>query len=635
MNALEPSVQSHPFACENQCIDERVVETTQGVFMSFNIAVAGLNAAHKRMEVAGNNIANVGTTGFKSSRAEFSAVYSSSVLGNSQNAVGDGVQLASVSQSFAPGGVLSGTGRALDMRVQGKGFFVMSDNGAISYGRSGACHADAENYIVDSHGSRLQGYGVNADGKVISGVRTDLKIEGGSIAPKATSKVERTLNLDSAAASLAAIRRFDVNDPTTWTRMTTQTIQDAGVPEVKEVKGKDSNGNDIIITPAQAAVPPQDHQLQQYFVKVDDNNWTSYVLVDGVNPFNPSSSVPLEVGLQKSSLGKLSMTGATAAVKVTNDTELSLQDWRPAMQVNGQWKPSPAANAGPIKLPLVDASGPLLDPADAAISRPVPAFDPTDTTTYNKAWTAGVFDSLGNQHLMTQYFVKDGNNSWKMHLLIDGRNPQDPTRTDPMTASVLFGSHGSMQSLVGSSGLTAADNKLTLSGWVPAKVLDGGNAGSRWAGNGAIGDPGGIVLDLSKLTQHQTGMGSSGLVADGYAAGEANQLSIDKSGIISMNFSNGLHRKIGQVMLATFANEQGLNPISNTRWVETYDSGVANYDTPGAGNLGSIVNQSLEGSNVKLTEELVELIQAQTAYQANSKTLSTEAELMQTLIRAT
>lgn len=603
--------------------------------MSFNIAVAGLNAAHKRMEVAGNNIANVGTTGFKSSRAEFSAVYSSSSMGSSSNAVGDGVQLANVSQDFAAGGVLSGTGRALDMRIQGKGFFVMSDNGAVSYGRSGAFHADAQNYIVDSHGSRLQGYGVNADGNLISGVRSDLQIEGGSIAPKATTRVERTLNLDAAEASLATTRRFDVNDPTTWTRMTQQTIQDAGVPAVKEVKHKDSNGNDVIDIAAQPAVPPQDHQLQQYFVKLDDDNWTSYILIDGVNPLNPANPAPLEIGLQKSSLGKLSMTGAAAPVKVISDSELSLQDWRPAIKVNGSWTPSPAANAGPIKLPLVDASGPLLDPADALIARPVPLFDSTDTTTYNKMWSAGIFDSLGNQHLMTQYFVKDGSNSWKMHVLVDGRNPQDPGRADPLTASVLFSSNGSMQSLIGGKGLTAADNKLTLEGWVPAKPLDGGKAGGRWAANGAAAHSDGIVLDLSKLTQHQASMGSSGLVVDGFAAGEANQLTVDKSGIISMNFTNGLHRAIGQVMLASFANEQGLNPISTTRWVETYDSGVANYDTPGAGNLGTVVNQSLEGSNVKLTEELVELIQAQTAYQANSKTLSTEAELMQTLIRAT
>src|SRR4051812_6328079 len=125
--------------------------------MSFNTAVSGLHAAHKRMEVAGNNIANVHTSGFKSSRAEFSAVYSSSMLGGNRTASGDGVEVANVSQNFAPGGVITSEGRALDMRIQGSGFFVMSDGGSISYGRAGAFIKDAQNFVVDSHGSRLQG----------------------------------------------------------------------------------------------------------------------------------------------------------------------------------------------------------------------------------------------------------------------------------------------------------------------------------------------------------------------------------------------------------------------------------------------------------------------------------------------
>lgn len=578
--------------------------------MSFNTAVSGLHAAHKRMEVAGNNIANVHTSGFKSSRAEFSAVYSSSMLGGSRTASGDGVQVANVSQNFAPGGVITSEGRALDMRIQGNGFFVMSDAGSISYGRSGAFIKDAQNFVVDSHGSRLQGYGVTDAGEVISGVRTDLKIDAADMSPKATGKMEQTLNLNAASPSLGAIPRFDPGDPTTYTRVTGRLIQDAGVP-------------------------PQDHELKQYFVKTEDDNWTSYILVDGVNPLDPTSTAPLEIGLQVSAAGRLSVTGSTAAVKMISDTELSLQKWRPAINVNGSWTASPAPAPGPISLPLLDGGLPVLDPADSLMPRPVPTFNPADITTYTKASTYGVFDSLGMRHEMTQYFVKDGSNSWKMHTLIDGRNPQDPTSTAPSTASMLFDSGGSLQSLIGSQWLTAANNTLTLEGWVPAKPLDGNKPGGRWGANGAVGNADGIVMDFNKISQHNAATGSINPVIDGHAAGQATQLTIDKSGMLMIGFSNGLHRNVGQVMLASFANNQGLQPVSDTRWVETLASGVANYDLPGVGTLGSVIGHSLEGSNVTLTNELVELIQAQTAYQANSKTLSTEAELMQTLIRAT
>lgn len=578
--------------------------------MSFNTAVSGLHAAHKRMEVAGNNIANVQTSGFKSSRAEFSAVYSSSMLGGSRTASGDGVQVANVSQNFAPGGVITSEGRALDMRIQGNGFFVMSDAGSISYGRSGAFIKDAQNFVVDSHGSRLQGYGVTDAGEVISGVRTDLKIDAADMSPKATGKMEQTLNLNAASPSLGAIPRFDPGDPTTYTRVTGRLIQDAGVP-------------------------PQDHELKQYFVKTEDDNWTSYILVDGVNPLDPTSTAPLEIGLQVSAAGRLSVTGSTAAVKMISDTELSLQKWRPAINVNGSWTASPAPAPGPISLPLLDGGLPVLDPADSLMPRPVPTFNPADITTYTKASTYGVFDSLGMRHEITQYFVKDGSNSWKMHTLIDGRNPQDPTSTAPSTASMLFDSGGSLQSLIGSQWLTAANNTLTLEGWVPAKPLDGNKPGGRWGANGAVGNADGIVMDFNKISQHNAATGSSNIVIDGHTAGQATQLTIDKSGMLMIGFSNGLHRNVGQVMLASFANNQGLQPVSDTRWVETLASGVANYDSPGVGTLGSVIGHSLEGSNVMLTNELVELIQAQTAYQANSKTLSTEAELMQTLIRAT
>jgi flagellar hook protein FlgE len=578
--------------------------------MSFNTAVSGLHAAHKRMEVAGNNIANVHTSGFKSSRAEFSAVYSSSMLGGSRTASGDGVEVANVSQNFAPGGVITSEGRALDMRIQGSGFFVMSDGGSISYGRAGAFIKDAQNFVVGSHGSRLQGYGVTEEGNVISGVRTDLKIDAAGMSPKATGKMEQTLNLNAASAPLGAIPRFDPGDPTTYTRVTGRLIQDAGTP-------------------------PQDHELKQYFVKKDDNTWTSYLLIDGVNPLDPTSTAPLEVGLHVSAAGRLSVTGSTAAVKMISDTELALQQWRPAININGSWTASPAPGPVPITLPLLDGGAPLLDPADAVMPRPVPAFNPADTTTHTKASTYGVFDSLGMRHEMTQYFVKDGSNSWKMHTLIDGRNPQDPSSTAPSTASMLFDSGGSLQSLTGSQWLTVANNALTLSGWVPAKPLDGNKPGGRWVANGAVGNPDGIVMDFNKISQHNAATGSSNIVIDGHAAGQATQLKIDKSGMLMIGFSNGEHRNVGQVMLASFANNQGLQPVSDTRWVETLASGAANYETPGVGTLGSVVGHSLEGSNVTLTNELVELIQAQTAYQANSKTLSTEAELMQTLIRAT
>jgi flagellar hook protein FlgE len=111
-------------------------------------------------------------------------------------------------------------------------------------------------------------------------------------------------------------------------------------------------------------------------------------------------------------------------------------------------------------------------------------------------------------------------------------------------------------------------------------------------------------------------------------------LNLERDGTLQARFNNGLSRNIGQVMLASFANEQGLQAQSGTRWTETNASGIANYGNAGVGTMGSIVGGALEGSNVELSEELVELIQAQTAYQANSKAISTEVTVLQALMQS-
>ena len=124
--------------------------------MSFNVALSGLAAANKDLAVTGNNIANVATTGFKGSRAEFADVYSASILGTGGKVAGAGVRTAAISQQFTQGDVNT-TGNVLDMGIQGQGFFVLSDNGSRVYTRAGAFQASKDNFVVTSDGLRLQG----------------------------------------------------------------------------------------------------------------------------------------------------------------------------------------------------------------------------------------------------------------------------------------------------------------------------------------------------------------------------------------------------------------------------------------------------------------------------------------------
>ncbi|CAI8855603.1 MULTISPECIES: flagellar hook protein FlgE [Pseudomonas] len=446
--------------------------------MSFNIGLSGLFASNKQLDVTGNNIANVATTGFKSSRAEFEDVYSATRLGTGSKTVGNGVRLANVSQQFGQGDV-SNTGNVLDMGIQGNGFFVLSNNGSLTYTRAGTFKTDKDGYVTNSDGTaRLQGYGVDSNGKIVNGVLTDLRIDTSNLAPKSTSTVSSTINLNSTAAEI-----------------------DQSVATNK--------------------------------------------------------------------------------------------------------------------------------------------FDPSKQETFTKQFSTPIFDTQGNQHTMDQYMVKTGANTWDTYTLIDGRNPDgsSPTGTgavDPIASTMTFDTSGKLVSV--STPVTPPttpptsiiSNELKISNWTPGTVTNG-----VWAANGAAADPAGVTIAMGSTTQFNADTARSIPSQNGYATGQITNLTIDGSGVLLANFSNNQTKPIGQISLASFTNEQGLQPVGGTSWKETYTSGIPGYDAPETGTLGSIVSNSLEESNVNLTNELVDLIKAQSNYQANAKTISTQSTIMQTTIQMT
>ncbi|MCS3470366.1 flagellar hook-basal body protein [Pseudomonas sp. JUb42] len=739
--------------------------------MSFNIPLGGLQAAQKRLEVAGNNIANVGTIGYKSSRAEFAAVYASSHLGGGQ-ATGDGVRLANVSQDFSSGAAISTAGRPLDMRIQGNGFFVLSDNGVINYSRAGAFVRDNQGYVVDGDGHRLQGNTVNAQGDVIRGIRSDLYIDTGDMAPKATSMIKETINLNAAQSARSSVPLFNPADTSTYTKVIARKIMDNGVAAVPEVTRPGANGVPQLVAAAKPAIAPVEHELKQYFVKTDDNRWLMHTLIDGRNPADPQRITPLTATITRNADGSVSLLGdgkrmgtrfkpeltlegwqpaaqvngswvaaATPAVrslamplvegdknamepsdeihsgspafdpanpasysrllsskvvdgegvehelqnyfthvgsgqwalrtlidgrnpvdpassepltvtvshhpgnqmllagdiahvKKTTAREFTVDGWKPAMEVNHTWVAGPAAGAAVIPLELNDGAILGVDDGDPVISRMVRTFNPAHTDSYNETFSSDIYDGQGNRHQLSHYFVKDGVNSWNLHMLVNGRNPLDPERTDPMTASMLFDSDGSLRTLLASDGMLVEDKKLTLHGWIPAKVDNPGSQNQKWVANGAQASADGLTIDLTRLTQYNNKNNRASPQVDGYAAGSLNGLKVDDDGMLRAAFSNGLYRNVGQVLLANFANVQGLQPLDGTRWRETYASGAATTDTPKSGMLGGVVAGSLEGSNVDLPGQLIELIQAQMAFQANSKAVSTEATVIQTLLQS-
>lgn len=227
--------------------------------MSFNIALSGVSAAQKDLDVTANNIANVNTVGFKESRAEFGDVYAASLLAGGATKVGDGVLTQTVAQQFTQGS-LQFTNTALDLAITGNGFFATVpelSSRDFSYTRSGQFKLDSDNYVVDSTGAHLMGFPVNPDGtssSVALSTTEPVRIPDSSGEPQATSEVDLRMNLPANDSALA-VADFDPDDAATYNAATSVTVYD-------------SLGDSHIMT--------------YYFVKDDavDNEWYVVTAVD-------------------------------------------------------------------------------------------------------------------------------------------------------------------------------------------------------------------------------------------------------------------------------------------------------------------------------------------------------------------
>jgi len=193
--------------------------------MPFAIALSGLNAASADLGVTANNVANVATTGFKSSRAQFSEVFAVGTQSVSSSAAGSGVRLSAIAQQFVQGNI-DFTDNALDLAIGGEGFFVISDDGARSYTRAGAFGVDNQGYVTNAQGARLQAYPYAGSGLFNTGTPVDLQLTVGANPPAATTRAAFGINLP-ANAPVPANPVFDPTDPSSFNHTTSVTVYDS------------------------------------------------------------------------------------------------------------------------------------------------------------------------------------------------------------------------------------------------------------------------------------------------------------------------------------------------------------------------------------------------------------------------
>ncbi|MFN3752094.1 MAG: flagellar hook protein FlgE [Thiobacillus sp.] len=230
---------------------------------------------------------------------------------------------------------------------------------------------------------------------------------------------------------------------------------------------------------------------------------------------------------------------------------------------------------------------------------PAAGFNMNDPTTFHNSTSVSIYDSLGNQHTLQTYYLKTAAGQWNAYASTDG-GPAN------LVGTLNFGTDG----------LLTTPMPLTTS----VAVTTG------------AASPFNVNIDYTGTTQFGAAFSVNTLNQDGYSSGRLAGYNIGADGIILGRYTNGQSAVLGQVVLASFANPNGLQPIGDNQWAETSTSGAPLVGVPDSGSLGVLQSSAVEDSNVDLTAELVNLITAQRVYQANAQTIKAQDAVLQTLV---
>jgi flagellar hook protein FlgE len=358
-----------------------------------------------------------------------------------------------------------------------------------------------------------------------------------------------------------------------------------------------------------------------------------------IQNFNDGSTTTTSRGLDValSGNGFFRMTDTSGAVYYSRNGQLSLDENRNLVNTQGltvtgypangvpptiQTGANPVAISVPTTQMAARATTTATQVANLNSTDTVPtggAFSASNADTYNSKSTMTVYDSQGNDHTLDMYYVKDtASNSWTVHAF-------DSTTGDAAgDFSMAFDTNGKLTSIT-SGGTTTTDGTVPL-------TINIATAPATVAANGAAANQ---VITLSMLGSAQQNTGTTTFgnpVQDGYAPGDLTSYAINDDGTITGSYSNQKTQLLGQIVLASFSNPEGLQSEGDNVWSATSASGQAAVGLANTGTFGSLTAGALEASNVDMSQELVNMIVAQRNYQANAQTIKTQDQILNTLV---
>ena len=530
--------------------------------------VSGLKAHQNQMDVIGNNISNVNTTGFKGARVTFKEMLNQTISGASSpqggrggtnpKQIGLGVQVGSIDNDMGQGSLQS-TGKMTDMAIQGNGFFILNDGDQNLYSRAGNMSFDEEGYMVNSaNGNRVQGWIAEEDGTINDTSMDnlqDITLDETMDASK-TEKMVLDGNIDASKENELTLLQNKL------------TVEDA------------TNGttDDVTVN----------------LTKTDNFNQWGFELTaeDSTSTFDKNS-------------GYISFDEEGNVTQVTENMDGSGQDFTtnpPTIDISG------TGDEVDLNMPAIGdniESTPLFEGAEAA--------GEIISSDYNsiakKTITTSVFDSQGYSHDVTMVAKKSADNVWTVDegdIDVSGSEVNSVGLSSGTTHTINFDSTGKMVS----------GQNMDLS----FDPVGGATAGQE------------INVDFSELSQFAGDMTAEVKNVDGYSQGQLKDFTMNDAGVIIGSYDNGYNKQLAQIGTAEFANPAGLKKTGDTMFTTSNNSGDPKVGAAGKGGRGLISSGTLEMSNVDLADQFTKMITSQRGFQANSKVITTSDEMLQGLV---
>lgn len=567
--------------------------------------LSGLNAHSAKLDVIGNNVANVNTTAFKSSRMLFESLFSQNLgFGTSPSDVrggvnpkqiGNGVGIAGVQRDFNAAG-FTGTGDLRDMAIDGSGFFLVQRNGTNFYTRAGAFRPDSDDNLATVSGEKLLGFGVDDDFNILTGQLVPINIPlGKQTIAEATSEIALVGNLNkdgdlptqgsiinilgTATAGLSTIGGGFIGAGTLLTGIEDPDLPGSGTPafaqdqtiRLRGTNGASRGGTDLPDTELTITAGTTVQDFMDFLAANIGIQDTGVPNPDGNTPgvtVDPATGIITVVG-NTGSVNDLIIANGDLELLDTDGTSLG------APFVTDK---SASADGESVRTTIVG-----FDSLGAEVTASVTM----------------VLDSTPDSGPIWRYFIDSEDDAGEGIALGTGTLQFDNNgQPDPDNAEI---------SLTLDRSNTGADPLLS---WAVRLQSDKGSTTSLAAA------PSSMV----------------GLTIDGLPPGTLESFAAGEDGVIFGRFSNGAIKTMGQVVLANFTNPAGLIDEGGNLFSTGPNSGPASVTSPGTLGTGNLVSGALEQSNVDLGEEFTQMILTSTGYSASSRVIRTADELLQQLL---